>query len=129
MATHKFSKKIMELGMRLGENMDPSRATQTKIFTLIALIKLVDQTAIIHSLSNRLLPPITTGRDLPIIYTKLRDYFKFTSLAYQFNKAGKSRIFGSFYMSPNIEPNIISEDIAVDCMESEQREKVNQTSP
>ena len=80
---YKFQ-KIMELVLVLDENTDPSAETRKKLSELISLIKIVDPTAAILPHTNRSLPLIKKGRELPILHTRLREYFKFTSPAYQF---------------------------------------------
>ena len=61
LSTHKFTRKIIELTMRLGKNTDPSRVTHTNISSLIALIRIVDPTAVINPVIG-LLPPITSRK-------------------------------------------------------------------
>ena len=80
------------------------------------MIKVVDPTAAILPHRNSLLPPITTGRELPILHTRLREYIKFTSPAYHFKTAGGKKLYGAFYLNSNVDPKEIAEAMAVDCV-------------
>ena len=110
--------------MVLDENTDPSAETRSKLSALMGMIKVVDPTAVILPHQNSLLPPITTGRELPILHTRLQEYTKFTSPAFQFTTNGGKKLYGSFYLRSNVDPEEIPEEMAVNCVKSKTKATV-----